>query len=84
MTLDNEFSDHHIHKPFGGNRRVGVVLNLSQRDQEFIPTQTGHRVLFPPPCLKTFCDFLQEEVADRVPQRVVDGLEAVEIQKQKR
>ncbi len=42
--------------------------NVSQHDQEFVAPQTGRGVLFTRKSLKPFCDFLQEEVADRVPQ----------------
>ena len=57
-----------IHDPFGGNRRVGHVPYMSQHDKEFVATQTGNGVLLTSPFLEPFCNSLQEEVADRVPQ----------------
>jgi hypothetical protein len=39
--------------------------------------------LFTRRSLKAFCNVLQEKVADRVPERVVDVFEPVEIEEQK-
>src|ERR1700724_1750802 len=59
VPLDDESSGQCIHEPLSGNRRVGYVLYVSQRDQEFVATEAGDGVLSTPPCLKSFGDFLQ-------------------------
>src|ERR1035438_9685416 len=48
------------------------------------PPDPSHGVLFPYPLLKALCNFLQEKVADRVPERVVNDFEAVEVEEQER
>src|SRR5579864_1231232 len=83
MTLNGECSGHCIHQSLGGYCCVGDVFYVSQHDQEFVASETGDGVLVTCPCLKSFGNFLQEEVASRVPQRIVDVLELVEVEEQK-
>jgi hypothetical protein len=40
--------------------------------------------LFTRPFHQPFCDLLQNKVANRVPERVVNGFEPIEIEEQKR
>ena len=60
------------------------LLYRSQHNKEFVSAYPGHGVLFTSPFLQAFCDLLQNKVADRVPERVVNGFEPVEIEEQKR
>jgi len=48
------------------------------------PASRATVFLFPSPRLEPFCNFLQEQVAAGVPERVVDVLEAVKVDEQKR
>ena len=82
--MNDEFSGHRIHDPFSGDCCVGYVLYSSQHDDEFVSAYPGHCVLFTRTSLKSFCNVLQEKVAERVPERVVDDFEPVEIKEQKR
>jgi hypothetical protein len=73
-----------MHEPLSGDCCVGCVLYSSQHNEEFVSAYPGHCVLFTRKSLKPFCNFLQDKVADRVPERVVNGFEPVEIEEQKR
>ena len=84
MTLNDEFSGHCIHEALRGNGCVGNILYVSQHDEKFVSGQPSHSVLFAHRSLKAFCNVLQKKVADRMPERVVDVLEPVEIEEQKR
>ena len=68
VTLNYKFCGHRIHQPLSGNRCVGHILHVSQHDEEFVATQTSYCVLFTPACLQSLGNFLQEEIADRMPQ----------------
>src|ERR1019366_2141846 len=83
-TLNNESGTDCMQEPLSGNRCVGSVLRSRQHDDKFVSPDTSHRVLFPCPFLEPLCNFLQEKVADRVPEGVVDVFEPVEVEEQKR
>jgi hypothetical protein len=83
VTLNYQSGSQCIHKPLSGNCCVGYVLYSSQHDEEFISAKSGYCVLFTRTPLKPFCNVLQKEVTDRMPERVIDDFEAVEIKEQK-
>jgi hypothetical protein len=84
VTLSDEFSGHCIHEPLSGDGCVGCVLYSSQHNEELVSADSGYCVLFTRPFLQPLCDLLQNKVADRVPERVVNGFELVEIEEQQR
>ena len=84
VTLNDEFSDNCIHEPLSRNGCVGDILYRSQDDKKFVSAYSGYGVLFTRPFLQAFCDLLQNKVANRVAERVVDVFEPVEIEEQKR
>ena len=57
----------------------GGVPNVSEHDAELVSSETSDRVCIAEHCAQTTCDLLQQEVAPLVSERVVDLLEAVEI-----
>lgn len=64
----------------GHRRRLGRVTDVQLQDREFIATQTRHHVAFADTGLDAPGDLLQQQIANRVAQRVIDPLEVVQIQ----
>jgi hypothetical protein len=65
------------------DRHVGA-LDRGNHEHEFIAAEAGHGVFFADQRLQARGDAAQEQVADPVVERIVDHLEAVEIEKQQR
>src|SRR5215831_14247444 len=63
----------------GGRRDVGVVVSAGEERRELITTHPGDSVRFSYGFTEALGDSLQELVADRMTEAVVDRLEAVEI-----
>src|SRR5579871_5652446 len=66
-------------------RRVGDVVDTvdgGHDDEEFVAANAGHSIVLTGTAFKPFGNLLQEKVAEGVSERVVDDLEAVEIEKQ--
>ena len=82
LIFNQEFSGHAVEDPVGGDGRFGNTLQGGQHDQEFVAAAAGHRIFFPDTPLEPFGNLLQEKIAERVSQRIVDDFEAVEIEKQ--
>ena len=61
---------------------VALVRHVGEHDHEFVATETRHRVAITCTVLEPACDQLQQLVANRVPERVVDDFESVQIAKQ--
>ena len=59
---------------------VGRLLNLRHDDGEFIAAQTRDGIGFARAATQPLGDELQQFVADRMPERIVDTLELVEIE----
>src|ERR1700676_4107684 len=83
MTLDDESGRNGIHKPLGGNCDTGDVVNMGEHDEKFVSSYPGYGVPFTGTAFEPFCNVLQKEVSHRMPERVVDYFEAVEINEQK-
>ena len=62
--------------------RIFRVLDLRKQYHEFIPALTAHGVRAAHTGHQALCDRLQQLVANRMSQGVVDVLEAIQIQKQ--
>jgi hypothetical protein len=82
--LNPEFGRHSVHDPFGGGGRSFDVGNGTQHDQEFVSSDARHRILIADLPLQPFGTLLEEKIPDRVPERIVDDLEAVEIEEEDR
>src|SRR5581483_9937339 len=63
------------------DRLDGVAVRLEQ-DDELVAAESRDRVLRPDSRGQAHGDDRQQLVADRVPERVVDALEAVEVEEQ--
>ena len=64
--------------------RILGVRDPRKQDHEFIPALAAHGVRLPPASDQALCDRLQQFVADEMSHRVVDALEAIQVQKQYR
>jgi hypothetical protein len=84
VALNNELSRHRLHYPPSGDCYARNILDAGEHDEKFISAEPDHGVLFTRETLKSFRSVLQEKVADRVPEGVVDDFETVEIEEQKR
>src|SRR5579863_119803 len=84
VSLHDKFLDHCSHEPFGGDGGVSHISDTSEYDEEFVSAEAGDCVLITRPSFESFCNLLQKKVAERVPERVVDVFEAIEIEEQKR
>jgi hypothetical protein len=85
MTFNNEFRHHGIREPLGCPA-ASAASDVSLRCVNMIRYSSPPRraMVFAGPSAKPLCNILQEEVADRMSQRVVDIFEPVEVEKQKR
>jgi hypothetical protein len=68
----------------GEQLRFGRSLNALLDDGEFIAAEACHGIAFAHAREQPVCHHLQHAVADRVAQRVVDDLEAIQIEKEDR
>ena len=66
----------------GDGGRIAIAAEL--HDREFVAAEPRHRVVLGDAFAETPCDLLQQHVADRMAERVVDVLEVVEIETQHR
>jgi hypothetical protein len=64
--------------------RVGLRPHPREQDGELVAAETGDRVAFPDDVPEPPCQLDQQEVARLVPERVVDLLEAVEVEEHHR
>lgn len=62
-----------------GRRVCSRHIQIFEHHDELVAPQAGHRVGFTHTFTQTFGHLLQQKVANVVPQRVVDGLEMVQI-----
>lgn len=74
-----EHHDQALRRPGGGGGRA-----VGKNDQELVAAQARQHVVMTQRGGRPFADFGQELVADAVPERVVDVLEAIEIEKHDR
>ena len=70
--------------PVGESDCLGRLLDRRQDDGELVATQPRHGVRFTRVLHQPFCDDLQQRIANRMSERVVDLLELVEVQVQQR
>ncbi len=64
-----------LRKPF----RVLPVIGAGLHHDEFVAAEARDQVARPDNRAKPVCNLLQQLIADRMAERVVDGLEAVEV-----
>src|ERR671926_339226 len=55
---------------------------MRKHDQELIATDARDCVLSSSPRLEAFRDFLEEQITNRMPQRVIDVLKSIKVQEQ--
>ena len=77
--LDRDRFNEGLEDAARGHGRVGVVLDLLDQYGELVTAQARDRVGGPQAPLQTGCDGLEQLVARPVPERVIDGLEVVEV-----
>ncbi len=61
-----------------------AVAHIVQEDDELVAALPADRVRFAHAAFEAFDDFLEQGVADRVAERIVDRLEAVEVEEHQR
>ena len=83
VAIHHVGSPHEVHQAGGEHLRVGWIGHAALQDRKFVATKTGNAVGRPDGCLQPVRDLAEKRVADRVAQRVIDVLEAVEIDRQK-
>jgi len=66
---------------FSNQRRILGLLDFGEQDYELVAPLATHRVRIPDICQQTFGDRLQDLIADGMPERVVDVLESIQIQR---
>ena len=79
IRLDDRLAD-----ALGKRGRVGRFLHLGHDDGEFVAAQAGNRVGLSGAAAQAVGDQFQQFVADRMPERIVDALELIEIEAQDR
>ena len=82
MPFDLERIVERLQKPLGGGPDLLGVGHVGQQNRELVAADPRDRVLRTQPTLDSTGDLLEERVADQVPERVVDVLEAVDVEKQ--
>lgn len=60
------------------------VLDVLEQDHELIAAEPDERIARAQTALQAPSDLDEHEIADNVPQAIVDGLEAIQIQEQDR
>ena len=65
-----------------GGERLGAVdvAHIGLDDGELVAAQARHEIALAHAAEQALADLLQEHVAHGMPERVVDGLEAIEVQ----
>ena len=71
-----------IDQPGGKRTRILGVTDLRLKDGKFIAAQTGKRIAFTQAFAHALGDLPQEPIAESMAERVVDGLEAIEVEAQ--
>ena len=72
----------HLAGEHGGGGRLAIAAEL--HDREFVAAQSRDRVVFGDALAETPGDLLQQRVADRMAQQIVDVLEVVEVEAEHR
>ena len=72
----------HVAGEHGHGRRLAIAAEL--HDREFVAAEPCHRVVLGDAFAEPAGDFLQQRVADRMAERVVDVLEMIEIEAEHR
>ena len=80
LAVDLDRALEHRHDLAGDGLDLGHAEHLRQDDHELVPAQARDRVGFAHACEQPRGDLAQELVAHGMTERVVDGLEAVEIE----
>ena len=71
-------------EPVADRERVVLVADVAAQQRELVAAEAGGEVVGPRRRLQALGDRLQQRVADLVAERVVDVLEAVEVEEQHR
>ncbi len=66
---------------FGMSRRIPRVFDLGEHDHEFVSALAAHCVRTPHCSRQPLAHLLQQFVADRMTQRVVDVFEPIQVEK---
>src|SRR5579863_4850840 len=82
MPGNGERARHRGENLFRGEGRISCIGDLWEQDHEFIPAEAAYGVGTPYTSNRAFRNQAKQLVARRVPQRIVDLFEAIQIQKQ--
>src|ERR1017187_7854832 len=82
VALDHELTGHRLPDPIRGGCRAGDMIGVNQREYKLVSSHLRHGVLCADILLQTFSDLLQKKVADRVSERVINGLKVIQIEPQ--
>src|ERR1039458_6880712 len=80
MALDLKLTGHGSPEPLPRGRRAGEGTGVNQGEYNLVPSHLRHRVLGAGMLVQTLSDLLQQKVANRVPQRVINGFEVIQIE----
>ncbi len=82
MALDHVGPADQVDDPAGQSLRAGGVVRTRLQDDELVAADPRHRIGGPHRRAQAIGDLLEERVADRVAEGVVDRLEPVEVDQQ--
>src|SRR5579872_704091 len=82
MSLDKKRLAQDLHKPLRRPCRIIDPLDVGKHQHELVTADSCNRVLFSSPLLQALCHVLQQKISDRMPEAIVDCLEAVEVEKE--
>ena len=80
MAVDIERGAHGVHDPGRQRGRFGTRAHVALEDGEFVSPEAGHRIGLTHETAQANADLLQELVAERMSEGIVDVLEVVEVQ----
>src|SRR5690242_18804047 len=79
IAFDDKRSREALQKSICGTLRVMLRTDAGQEDREFVTTQARQCICSAHPRLKTVRHFAQKQIADTMPEAVIDQFESVEI-----
>jgi len=84
MTADEIVRAHAVEDAAGEDLDTFTILDRGLKNRELVSAEASDRIGLTHATLQPLCHFLQQRIAGGVPKRIVDRLEAVEIDQQQR
>ena len=66
--------------PLGRHRGIGERADRTENNQKFIAAEAGNGIVFTRTSVEPLCDTLQQFVATRVTETIIDDLETVDVE----